>query len=268
MPLYTVVGGEILPPIIIDFNGVIPVTEDQVAQQVVMSAVRALPILTQAADLNGRKLAIVGGGPSIVEKIETLQAWDGEIWAINGAFGWCKENGIEATFIAADAHEIVAQWAEGAVKALIPSRSHPLVFEELKSAEVELFDLDGEHRIFHGSSTATAAIHLGFLKGYRHLTFFGCESCYFSDMSHAYQHEARDHELIIRCNGEEFLTAPDFYLQAKELQTSFATAKRGLYEESGGLLRAMIAAKGEHHIAWISGSLYETLKFNKESEAA
>ncbi len=268
MPLYTVVGGEIMPPIQIDFTGVLPVTQEQVAQQAKDGATYGLPVLDEMAALNNRKLAIVGGGPSIIEKIGLLQGWEGEAWAINGAFGWCRENGIDATFIAADAHEIVARWAKGATKALIASRSHPLAFAELKGADVELFDLDGPNRIFHGTSTATAAIHLAFLKGYRDLTFFGCESSYFADLSHAYQHEPRDHEMVIRCNGEDFLTAPDFYLQAKELQMSFATAKRGLHEESGGLLRAMIAVKGEHHIAWISGPLYQTLKFNKESEAA
>ena len=34
-------------------------------------------------------LAVVGGGCSVIDDIEELQEFEGDIWAINGAFQWC-----------------------------------------------------------------------------------------------------------------------------------------------------------------------------------
>jgi hypothetical protein len=79
------------------------------------------------------------------------------------------------------------------------------------------------------------------LKGYRSVTFFGCEGSYGGE-THAYTHERRDLRSLMRvkCNGEEFLTTPDMMMQAEFLGELIREAPM-FHERSGGLLSAVVA---------------------------
>ena len=139
--------------------------------------------------------------------IEKLKEWPGDIWAINGAYHWAKAREIETTFIACDPHAVVADWAKNVKRAIVTTRCHPKVFEVLKSngAEIKTFELDGDTKIISGSSTAICSVHIAFLSGYRDITYFGCESSYMPEYSHAYMHEIRDKELIVQVQGLGFV---------------------------------------------------------------
>jgi hypothetical protein len=270
MPL-TIVGGSLVPAMNIDWSGGPPVTPEDIDAQVAHAKSLALPSVIvrdlNATPGNGRKLAVVGGGPSIADHKRELQEWDGDVWAINGAYHWCKARGIDPTFIACDPHIIVADWAKKVTKALITTRCHGDVFKELakSKADVRVFDLEGDNRIMAGSSTACASFHLAFLDGYRHVTFFGCESSYAPGVSHAYMHEKRKEEMLIDVEGEHYHTAPDFFIQALEMASVMRLADNnspdcGLYERSGGLLRAFIEAPEiAYRIVWVSQALYDGL---------
>lgn len=263
MPDYTVVGGSLRPAIEILWTGEPPVTPEDIEAQYQHARTLNLPTLSVTTDpvpSNGRKLAVVGGGPSINDHVETFRNWDGDIWAINGAYHWLKARGISSTFIACDPHVIVADWAKQVEKALVTSRCHPKVFEVLKanSADIRVFDLDGQHKIISQSSTAGCAIHLAVLDGYKDGSWFGCESCYPPGQTHAYLHEKRTEEMIVRVGVEEFHTAPDFFIQALEMSSVLRKAE-GLREESGGLLRALIKDP-DYHITWISEGLFKQIK--------
>lgn len=270
MPL-TIVGGSLVPAMHIDWSGGPPVTPEDIEAQVLHAKTLALPsvIVRDLKDTpgNGRKLAVVGGGPSIADHKQELQAWDGDVWAINGAYHWCVARGIDATFIACDPHIIVAQWAKKVKKALVTTRCHGEVFKELSlnKAEVRVFDVEGSNAIMRGSSTATASFHLALLEGHRHVTYFGCESSYAPGVSHAYMHEVRTEELIVDVGGENYHTAPDFFIQALEMANVMRLSDnngpdRGFYEKSGGLLRAFIQAPEiAYRIVWVSQALYDGL---------
>lgn len=217
------------------------------------------------------RLAVVGGGSSLSHHVGTLRTWPGDIWAINGAWQWCVKNGIEATFLACDPDPIVMRWAEGGVrKALLGNTCPPGVFEMLKKADVKIWECDGEAGAIAGrGSTATCVPHLaarmGHLEG---VTFFGCESCYVPGQTHAYFHEGwRLDELLIECGGNEYLTAPDFYIQAIELSRIIRELPGYLDERSGGLLRAMIATP-EFHVRWISENYAKQITEREHSAAA
>lgn len=211
---------------------------------------------------SGRRLAVVGGGPSVAGHLDALRAWDGEVWAINGACAWLRGHGIASTLISADPDPIVARWAQGASSAILCTRTDPAVFEVLKGADVRLYDVkqDSPDGITAGSSTAGCALHLGIAMGFRRITLFGCESSY-EGGSHAYQHEdACDVDwMTVECEGRHYHTRPDFYVQAVELGHVLREYPHVFSEQSGGLLRALIQ-NPIHDIPEVSPSLLAKLK--------
>jgi hypothetical protein len=252
---FTVFGGTLRPGIDLSISGKLPVSDETVQANIKNTATLGLPSYRDYPKAAVHRLAVVGGGPSISRHVETLKGWDGDIWAINGAYAWCRQHLIEATFFALDPHPIVARWAKGAKKAILETRCDPSAFETLKGAEVTLCDIGaGPGEIRCGSSTVTAAPHLAIRMGYRHVTLFGCESSYPLNATHAYTHEARPEELVVRCGGQEFLTAPDYYMQALELSRFIREVPAFVTEQSGGLLRAMIADP-EFRVTWVSDEL-------------
>jgi hypothetical protein len=192
------------------------------------------PKWSQAAS---QRLAVVGGGPSIAGKAEELAAWDGDIWAINGAFQWCFRRGIDAVFFTIDPQPLVTELVGNVERAVLAMSCDPSLFDVLMNADVEAFKLGPA-----GATTATAAPIFAAEKGYRSVTFFGCESSY-GESTHAYINHGRDLKSLmrVRCNGEEFLTTPDMMLQAEFLGGLIREAP--MFEErSGGLLSAFIAS--------------------------
>jgi hypothetical protein len=256
---FTILGGKLGPALSLDILGGVPVTAEDCERNRQKSL--GLPSYTTWPKANFKRLAVIGGGPSAKNHVDELRVFDGDIWAINGAFHWAKDNGITATFFAVDPHPIVAQWAEGATKALLEASCDPSAFEVLRDADVATFELglgDGELRAY--GSTASAAPHLSVRMGYRELTFYGCEGCYLPGRTHAYMDEAREEELLVHIDGKYYLTAPDYYLQTQALAAYMREMPREyLNEQSGGLLRALIQSGGEHDVRWISDGLLKTL---------
>jgi hypothetical protein len=265
---YTIFGGRLAPPIDLTIHGRIPVAHEDIRRNVRHAAGLGLKTYRDVAPHPSRRLAVVGGGPSIEQHALALRTFDGEIWAINGAYGWCRERGIEATLFALDPHPIVAKWAKGAHKALVDVVCDPSVFETLKDADVTVFDCGADDgQICARGATATAAPHLACRMGYHEVTFYGCECSYPAGGSHAYMHEERDEQLLVACNGEEFLTGTDFYIYAIELARFIRELPGFLKEESGGLLRAMVASP-EFHIRWVSEALANGISRVGQDEAA
>lgn len=258
----TILGGKLHPEITLAIEGVLPVPAEVVQRNVreapVEKTYRRVPVLPE--NIQPHRLAVVGGGTSINDHVETLKNWPGDIWAINGAWHWCRERGIASTLFGCDPDPIMLKWCAGVDKALLGNTVDPRVFEMLKDADVTLWDSDGrEGGIAGRGSTATCAPHLAARMGYLNgITFFGCESCYPPGATHAYQHESRAEEMLIEAGGGEYLTAPDFYMQAIELSNLIRELPGFLVEESGGLLRALVKDPA-FHIRWVSDELAKNL---------
>lgn len=250
---YTIIGGKLGPAIDLTIEGRLPVSFDQVRANMESAGRLSLPPLPEANSPSGRCLAVVGGGPSInrpviIEGLKALDRSKWDIWAINGAFGWCQKHDIEATFFALDPHEIVATWCKGAKRAILADCCDPSVFHNLSDARtndgwvcwIETIKTTG---LPAGSSTATAAPYLAAKMGYGEVSFLGCESSFQPESTHAYGHEERQERLIVCVDGIDHLTALDYFMQAHELSSMIAELPDFLSEESGGLLRAMTSAK-------------------------
>lgn len=273
---FTILGGKLFSPIDLSIVGQLSVTAEEVERNIKNAGGLGLKTYRDIPPAN-RKLAVIGGGPSINDHIDEIRTFDGDIWAINGAFGWCQKHGIEATFFAVDPHPIVTTWAKGAKRALLETRCDPSVFDMLMAdgCEVILFDIadkdqdkpQHERGITARGSTATAAPHLACRMGYWAITFYGCESSYPPGMSHAYCDEARVDQLVIEASGHDYLTAPDFYIQAHELSNMIRELPGYLTERSGGLLSALVKDQ-QRHIRWISENYAKGLQRMSESDAA
>lgn len=184
----------------------------------------------------GDTIAIVGGGPSVSDHIETLRNWPGEIWAINGAFHWLRDRGIKSTYFTIDALPEWSHYGEGAGKAVVAQSCDPSLFVTLGGAEIYTFD----HNVFFGgATTATFAPILALAAGASGATFFGCESSYSGDTTHIYENEAIQNAMLVECGGKEYLTNAGYYMQAEALAKVLREFPDQFKEESGGLLRAM-----------------------------
>jgi hypothetical protein len=182
-----------------------------------------------------QRLAVVGGGPSVADHCKELTAWDGEVWAINGAFPWCLSRGIDAAFFTIDPLPQTAGYGRGASRAVLATWCHPNTFDALKDAEIS-----ATMPTLHGATTATAAPAIAIEAGYQEVVFYGCESS-FGESTHVYGNRGIGNLMQVSCNGQEFLTTPDMMMQAEFLGELIRAAPR-FKERSGGLLAAFIAS--------------------------
>ncbi len=241
-------------PITLDFFGKVPVPDGTCERHHNHAISLGLPKFTEVK--RDGQLAIIGGGPSIVKQEEEIKAFKGDIWAVNGAWRWCEERGIDATFCSVDPHPIVKKWMGGR-KAMLGTQVDPEVLEFFKGGEIVLWT-------GYGSSTACGLAVPAIKMGYKGITYYGCESSYTLFGTHAYQDEDREEEFIVVVNGKFFLTCPDFFTQAKELAGGIDQSEGYICERSGGLLREMVRSKGEYSVVYISPVLRKQLEWKKK----
>lgn len=191
-----------------------------------------------SAEAHARKLAVVGGGPSILDHVEELRGWDGDIWAINGAWAWCNEHGISSRLISVDPKPGLAELAAGAVDALLATTCDPSVFAAVQGAT--LIDVHPFGKIGSGPTTATAIPSLAVRLGYGSVTFFGCESS-FVGKTHAYDDTPSPYLVRVECGGEEYTTEAEYLMQAETLAAILRAMPAVFQERSGGLLTALVA---------------------------
>lgn len=211
------------------------------------------PLIGEAGPV-APNLAVVGGSPSVVNHIEELKAWDGEIWATNGAYIWCLGNGIEATFYTIDPSIALAPIAAKANRAILSSICDPAVFDAVKGP-IEIFPKD---ELPNGSSGVATAPMVAAKRGHTSVTFFGCESS-FEGQEHAYSWSHKtDSRLIVECGGEEYMTTPQLIMQAEYL-AEIARNVPGFIKVAGsGFLPALIE-HGDYEVLKVSRNIMESL---------
>lgn len=189
---------------------------------------------------NGKRLALVGGGPSAADHVETLRNWPGEVWAINGAARWCWERGIKATLVTF--HPWV-EVPECVTRIILGEECSPALFDAC--AGRELYVLNDEtpsgQVLPRGGTTATAvAIKFPFL-GFFDVTLFGLEGSYSGHVTHNYTvyEDPNEPWVIVEANGQTFRTKAEFLLQGRWL-AEFIHAYPIYEERSGGLLAALV----------------------------
>jgi hypothetical protein len=205
-------------------------------------------------------LAIVGGGPSAARALDELKDWPGHIWGINQTASWLIAQGVKAPvwLFTVDPDPCLADWVSGVERALLGASCHPKLFEALKDKDVRLFhtrEVPGvtramEETVNDGSNVPEIKCNLmgpssvcrvflpAAMQGYKDVTFFGCEGS-IEEKTHAYRHEHRPRQMVIRAGDRDYITTPDFYITTLFLVNVMREFGK-LKERSGGLLRAML----------------------------
>jgi hypothetical protein len=233
-------------PFRISFRPHVDVSDTRLADN--MAASSAYPRVEKG--VHPHAVAVVGGGPSLLGRLDELRAWPGDIWAINSMPDWLEARGIDSVLFSVDPKP----FASKAKRAILASTCHPSVFE---GRDVRMFDMlehatDG---VIGGVTTASRAPALALRMGYPGVAFFGCDSD-FGEIGHVSSGAYQDEELlIVRANGAEFITAPDFLLQAENLALLMRTFPDYVVNKSDGLLAALLADE-----EWTTVAVSDALK--------
>lgn len=221
-----------------------------------------LPKITDAP-LHDTALAVVGGGPSIASHVEELRSFKGHIWGVNGAFNWCKRNGIKSVYVTVDpkppAHRINLDSDDEVIVADYTCQKR---IERLlkKGPRIRTYKVHPEGRGWTGPSTACVAMCMAPIMGYQDITFYGCESC-FGTEKHAYPSNDYHDLLEVDVEGEKFLTAPQLIIQAEVMSAAIRKFPHIYKERSGGLLSALIKHGEENYnVTRVSRSILEGIE--------
>jgi hypothetical protein len=254
----------------IRFTGLGAVPNDDVVRNWAYAQSLGFPKIGKAET---EHLAVVGGGPSIADRLDELKVWPGDIWAINGAFQWLRQRGVRATFFSIDPTDLILDDLVGARRAVLGMTCHRSVFSVLSDIHVEAFSTYGPDAIECGATTATSAIHAALVWGYKSVTFFGCEGSWGEQFTHAYGNARptgslpQFHDLLrVSCNGQEFLTAPDMIMQVEFLSRMIRELPKFAFEKSGGLLGAAVESPDIDVIAG-TAAMHQAIEQQQEPEA-
>lgn len=215
-----------------EFHAVPSVPPEVCERNAALALALGLPEVERAGHV-----AVVGGGPSLVDHLDELRSWNGPIWAVNQVFMWLKSKGIKATFITADPKPQPWLKVERDDQALVALHGYPELFASL-ACHVRTYRLAND-AVHCGPTTATAAAHLALYMGHRSVTYFGCDSS-FADQTHVYDLPPPGDMIGVRCDGVDYLTKPEFLMQADNL-AAFCREFGFCTNRSGGLLAALIA---------------------------
>lgn len=207
---------------------------EEMARNVAHAKTLGLPAVEYAGDV-----AVVGGGPSLADCLDELRAWTGPIWAINGTWAWLKERGIAATFFTVDPKPQAWLKLAPGESALVATVGSADLFRSLSGGNVRTFDL-GMHDINCGVTSATATPHLAVKMGHTSVTFFGCDSSFSNDATHVYPVAIPADLIAVEAGGREFLTKPEFIMQAEDLAALVRELPGFCRNRSAGLLAALI----------------------------
>lgn len=209
---------------------------------------------------HGRKLAVVGGGLSTLDHLDELRNFDGDIWAINNTAAWLIERGIKATLFTVDPAPVDEFDLTGVDSALIATCCHPSLREAIRN--VRLFDIKETDATGHigGSSSSTRTPLVAVFLGYTDITYYGCEGSFLIDRDHVDRHEGDRPLLIVKAGGVEYLTRPDYMVQAEDLAAVMRMAPDIFKNRSGGLLQAMLEYPDEWEVVAVSALMKENIE--------
>ncbi len=206
---------------------------------------------------NGRKLAVVGGGPLVVDHLAELRAWEGDIWGINQTASWLRSHGIEATLFSIDPMFFEVGDIRSAILAtscdpgVVAAVADVLCFNPI---EVHPDGFPG------GCSSATRVPSVAMHMGYFDVTFFGCEGSY-GDSTHIYKNDGPETvQLIVRAGDRDYKTCSQFMIQCQELAQLISSFPAIYRSQCGGLLDAMIANPDTWEVVAVSAAMKEHLE--------
>ena len=191
--------------------------------------------------------AVVGGGPSVRNHLETLRNWKGDIFAINDMAKYLSDNGIAHYLYAIDGVTVPFRVGILTKGALFASRCHKNQFKQMNGRPIRIFDLAEDARpprigIEGGPTAACRAPHLLLSMGYCGVSYFGLDGSYEDDVTHVSgkTNTAYENMLIIRAGGKDYMTSSGFMLQHEWMCEAFKRYPQFLHNASGGLFPVIL----------------------------
>lgn len=211
---------------------------------------RGLP-LCQFGSAKKGKLAIVASAPSVAGYVPMLREWDGDIWGINGAFGWMIHRGIKPTgFVGVDPEEMLKDYLPEPpdVTYYLASQVHPGVFDHLKDRNVNLWHMsdkeverwpEGAILVQGGSSCLTRAPWLAYMLGWEDVHIFGGDSS-FTHKTHVYGGQIPSNFCFAEVRGQLFRTHKVMMVQACDVVDLVSNFPGMITIHGHGLMQSMV----------------------------
>jgi len=235
------------------FTALNNVSDAQIASNRVVNRSRGIP---EVGSFSVKpRLAVVGGSYDSEDFIDELKSFDGDVWAINGAYDWCKSVGICADFYAIDPSVFLLPLIDNVHRAILADTVHQEVFDKLgsKVAEIAWTGLDA---IKHSTTAASTAPMIAAERGHNHVTFYGCQSDFGVTSTHVYKNDELTN-IWLRCGGVEYVSCPQFIMQAEFLAGLSRGLPKGISVKGKGFLSSLID-HGTYEITHVTKS------FNQE----
>lgn len=232
------------------------ILDDEACAANVRSALaRGLRVCGWAPKRTGR-LAIVGSAPSVLDHLDELRSWPGEIWAVNGAYRFLLEKGIVAhAFVGLDPVPGLKEYVEtrdARTTFLMSSVCDPSVFDELSTApDVWLWHSkaaampypEGSSVVGGGTTCLTRAPFLAHMMGWRDIVMFGADSS-FSERTYCYDHgfaeDTKQDRFEVQIGDRVFVTELSMLKQVPALGVMQQMFNGLLTFKCGGLLDAYL----------------------------
>ena len=219
------IGGATMPAKVTDTN--ISVDDRRVN---VISALERDCRWFEPVEATSKAMIIVGGGPSLNDELLTLQAIDGDIFAVNNAARYLDDRGIRVqAHVLMDAHGLVADFVAPDIRMdrYYASQCEPGVLDmagkELicwHAASDCLNSLSASYVVSGGSTAAMRALILGYGLGYRMFHLFGIDCSFSGEKQHIYlQHKYPD-VVDVACGERSFKSSPQMVAQAEDFKVT------------------------------------------------
>lgn len=234
-------------------------SEELVTKNILAASRLEIPWLCdEFCGFNG-KIAIIGGAPSLAERLDELREFDGVILATNGTHDFLVDNGIIPDFFfQLDARKCnkFAQKRQDSCVYIMASQCHPSNIEAIKPQMLVHVDMDGfphkkvaniakrrgveQYTYVSGKGTVgMTSIGLAYTLGFREIHLFGMDGS-FADKQHAYVQEQNNGDKVIEyaINGKTFKTTPNLCNQMWNFQHMLPLiADCDIHVHSDGLLK-------------------------------
>ena len=209
---------------------------ETIVQHTKVNIERDLPWLDYEAPKE-KPLVIVAGGVSLKELWPHIVSHNGDILALNNAYGFLLERGIVPNyFMLMDARKENINFLDcvrGDVRHFIAAQCHPDVFDRLEGFNATLYltnnpsteevvsRKEGKRKLLLTGTVGTVgirALSLAYVLGYKELHLYGYDSSYQDGQHHAYKQELNDNlsTIDIHLDNRAYITTPAFAHQASE----------------------------------------------------
>lgn len=180
-------------------ESLLPVTDDEFAHNLRINLERGIPRCEPLPERENNRLAIVGSGPSVRDYLEEIESFDGEVWAINGAYNFLQGQGIVAQgFLGCDPLPGLCDYLKRPNKATtfyLAGTVDPTTFDAVEGHDVRMWFLKSENikypgglwAVTGGTTVLLRAPFLAWMLGFRDLTFFGADSSFDPNGRYCYE---------------------------------------------------------------------------------